>query len=68
MCTDIDECTEQFTGCQQTCDNNDGGFTCGCGYGYELLPDGKCNQSKQTKMRTSLKTIGKTFIVSFLFQ
>ena len=45
--SDIDECTERFSGCQQTCDNNEGGFTCGCGYGYELLPDGKtCNQSK----------------------
>ena len=43
--TDIDECASQDThNCSQICSNNNGGFECQCGPGYELAEDGiACN-------------------------
>ena len=44
--TDFDECAFQTSGCEQKCDNTEGGFTCSCSFGYELKADNiTCNQS-----------------------
>ncbi|XP_046584649.1 uncharacterized protein LOC124291639 [Haliotis rubra] len=46
LCIDIDECDENSNDCQQTCNNTDGGWTCGCVEGYTLNEDNKtCNGS-----------------------
>ncbi|XP_035693893.1 tolloid-like protein 1 [Branchiostoma floridae] len=37
---DIDECMSNNGGCQEACLNLDGGYACGCSYGYEIAPDG----------------------------
>ncbi|CAH1245691.1 TLL1 [Branchiostoma lanceolatum] len=37
---DIDECMSDNGGCQEACLNLDGGYACGCSYGYEIAPDG----------------------------
>ena len=37
---DIDECTTENGGCNQTCTNQVGSFTCSCGTGFELNVDG----------------------------
>ncbi|KAK2157060.1 hypothetical protein NP493_1917g00009 [Ridgeia piscesae] len=45
ICKDIDECSEQSSGCQQNCTNNDGSFNCSCSGGYNLDTDGiSCKQ------------------------
>ena len=41
---DVDECAEFNGGCQQTCSNADGSYSCSCETGFVLAPDGKvCN-------------------------
>ena len=41
---DVNECNFDSGGCQQTCTNNVGSFTCSCDSGYELNVDGlNCN-------------------------
>ena len=45
--TDIDECSEKTSGCEQSCKNTDGSFTCSCLEGYSLNDDNRtCNMSK----------------------
>ena len=34
--TDIDECAEGISGCDQTCTNLAGSYSCSCGSGYRL--------------------------------
>ena len=47
--TDIDECSEETSGCEQKCKNTDGGFTCSCLEGYTLNVDNRtCNMSKSS--------------------
>ena len=36
---DIDECTENTDGCQQTCINKDGSIQCSCRDGFRLGSD-----------------------------
>ena len=36
---DIDECASNNGGCNQTCNNTDGSFTCSCDSGYTLDSD-----------------------------
>ena len=36
---DIDECSDGTHNCSQTCNNTEGGFTCGCNNGYLLDSD-----------------------------
>ena len=44
---DIDECSEQSSGCQQNCTNTVGSFHCSCSGGYNLDTDGlSCTQGK----------------------
>ena len=38
---DLNECAEGLDDCSQTCTNTDGGFTCSCVSGYQLLSDNK---------------------------
>ena len=38
---DVDECSVNNGGCNQTCFNNQGSFTCGCNDGYQLMGDNK---------------------------
>ncbi|XP_074155700.1 growth arrest-specific protein 6 isoform X1 [Sminthopsis crassicaudata] len=38
---DINECNHQNGGCSQICYNEDGGFSCGCHSGYNLLPNNR---------------------------
>lgn len=37
--TDIDECLEKTSGCQQICKNTDGSFKCQCFTGFSLNSD-----------------------------
>lgn len=37
--TDIDECTRGIDGCNQTCTNEIGSYSCSCGSGYRLSFD-----------------------------
>ena len=43
MClpVEIDECASGSHGCEQTCTNTMGSYTCGCQLGYELHSDGR---------------------------
>ena len=42
--TDINECDEQTSGCEQVCINIAGSYTCACNAGYSLHTDGlSCN-------------------------
>lgn len=36
-CTDVDECAEGTSGCDQLCTNTVGGWTCGCSEGFLLV-------------------------------
>lgn len=38
---DINECAENLDDCGQLCDNTQGGFTCDCMQGFQLLDDNK---------------------------
>ena len=38
--SDVDECTTGTHNCDQQCTNTQGGFTCSCNTGYELLANG----------------------------
>ena len=38
---DIDECSDNTAGCEQTCINTPGSFSCECDVGYSLLPNGR---------------------------
>ena len=40
---DVDECMEDNGGCDDTCSNHDGGYTCGCTIeGFELREETAC--------------------------
>ena len=39
MSSDIDECDEGSSGCEQNCQNSDGNFTCSCFDDYTLKDD-----------------------------
>ena len=39
--TDIQECAINNGGCEHTCTNTAGSFSCSCNSGYVLQPDGK---------------------------
>ena len=42
--SDINECDEGISGCNQTCTNTNGSYTCSCSGGYVLDADGhSCN-------------------------
>ena len=42
--SDINECDEGISGCDQTCTNTNGSYTCSCSDGYVLDADGhNCN-------------------------
>lgn len=41
---DFDECAAGSDGCSQTCTNVDGGFNCGCEFGFSLGDDRKSCQ------------------------
>ncbi len=44
VCQDINECNSSNGGCAQTCANTTGAYTCSCGGGFTLAPDGlACN-------------------------
>ena len=36
MCVDINECSDDNGGCDHTCTNTVGSYSCGCNDGYEL--------------------------------
>ena len=38
--SDVDECSEMTSGCQQKCTNSVGSFSCSCYSGYSLMEDG----------------------------
>lgn len=42
LCIDIDECANSNGGCDQTCTNTIGSFSCGCNDGYELVNETLC--------------------------
>lgn len=39
--SDVNECLEQTSGCQQVCNNTEGGYVCSCREGYTLNSDNK---------------------------
>lgn len=39
--TDINECSEGTSGCEQNCDNSDGSFVCSCVSGFQLQVDNR---------------------------
>jgi len=39
FCVDVNECAHHNGGCEQTCQNADGSFTCACDNGYVLADD-----------------------------
>lgn len=39
--TDINECSEGTSGCEQNCDNSDGAFVCSCVSGFQLQVDNR---------------------------
>ena len=39
MCIDINECSDDNGGCDHTCTNTIGSYSCGCDDGYELDTD-----------------------------
>ncbi len=39
-CTDINECSVNNGGCEHTCTNSEGNFSCSCNSGYELDSNG----------------------------
>eukprot|EP00058_Branchiostoma_floridae_P023089 XP_002608579.1 hypothetical protein BRAFLDRAFT_128816 [Branchiostoma floridae] len=41
-CNDINECLTNNGGCQHTCSNNDGSYTCSCNTGYSLSGQYSC--------------------------
>ena len=43
-CVDINECATNNSPCgaNSICDNTDGGFACGCKFGYQLDTNGQC--------------------------
>ena len=45
-CIDVNECETLNGGCQQTCTNTDGSFSCDCTEGYELEMGGTTCQGK----------------------
>lgn len=44
--TDVNECSEELSGCDQQCLNTDGSYICSCDTGYTLLPDSKTCQGR----------------------
>ena len=47
MISDIDECQNNLSGCDHSCYNTIGSFTCDCTPGYTLANDGSaCNGEK----------------------
>ena len=40
MYSDINECATSNGGCETTCTNTDGSFTCSCDSGFQLNGDG----------------------------
>ena len=40
--TDVEECAQPGSPCDQLCLNLEGGYRCGCREGYELMEDGRC--------------------------
>ena len=47
---DLNECIEGLDDCSQTCTNTDGGFTCSCESGYQLLSDNKTCEGKMLNL------------------
>lgn len=47
--TDVDECEEQSSCCEQDCSNYPGGYECYCSAGYRLNSDGcSCDGTQYT--------------------
>ena len=46
MCIDINECVEDYDGCNQTCTNTNGSFECSCNDGYKLDANGRTCSGK----------------------
>ena len=51
LITDINECNTGNGGCEHTCTNNDGSFTCACDTGYQLDSNQYCS-GRQTHTHT----------------
>ena len=50
---DIDECTRGLNGCNQTCTNEIGSYSCSCASGYRLSSDGRgCNDINECALDT----------------
>ena len=42
QCLDINECNESINKCDMVCHNTNGGYTCSCDVGYQLVDNTKC--------------------------
>ena len=55
--TDIDECSEGTSGCQQVCTNTEGAYSCSCREGYELVNSKFCEGEAPYYRNTQIKII-----------
>ena len=55
----MNECSTANGGCQQTCANEAGSFSCGCDAGYELDADGSSCNGKCVSLFVDLVSVLK---------
>ena len=49
LCSDTDECASGLDNCDQVCSNDNGGFSCSCLDGFQLLNNSRtCEGTKST--------------------
>lgn len=56
-CEDVNECLDANGGCQQSCSNAVGSYSCSCETGFNLAPDGKiCNDIDECRSEATCTT------------
>merc|ERR1712047_173757 len=69
-CTNVDECAEENGGCQHTCVDTDGSYSCTCPAGFTLSPDGvSCEDVNECQLNpcgatTCINTYGSYSCIS----
>ena len=67
MISDIDECQSNLGGCEHSCYNTIGSFTCDCMPGYALANDGSgCNGERELAQPIHCVSVYSRCIALFL--